>query len=113
MKKTRFRIKLSRIRAKVFATVCAMLALLFVLSAIFSSPALFYAFSFRTYQNLHSVAEKINSTSPGSITYLFELETISVNNNVSFEIVNAENIVSFSSLEHFSQSDVAAGTQPE
>ena len=113
MKKTRFRIKLSRIRAKVFATVCAMLALLFVLIAIFSSPALFYAFSFRTYQNLNSVAEKINSTSPGSITYLFELETISVNNNVSFEIVNAENIVSFSSLEHFSQSDVAAGTQPE
>lgn len=113
MKSSPIKTKISKIRAKVFATVCGMLALLFLLIAVFSSPTLFYAFSYRTYQNLTTISEEINKISPGSITYLFELQTISLNNNITFEIVNSENMVSYSTMENASSVDFATGALPE
>lgn len=113
MKKVQVKLRLSRIRIKVFATVSAMLILLFVLISLFSSPALFTAFSYRTFRQLTEIGNSINACSPGSITYLFELNSIAVNNNISFEIVNSEQIVSYSSVSTDIQSGESLNPQSE
>jgi len=113
LKKGQVKLKLSRIRIKFFAAVCAILILLFILIFTFSSPALFRAFSYRTYAQLNEVGAAVNACSPGSITYLFDLNSIAVNNNVDFEIVNSEKIVSYSSISTDVQSGESLNPQSE
>lgn len=90
-----------------------MLILLFLLIFTFSSPALFNAFTYRTYNQLTQIGEDINNCSPGSITYLFDLNSIAVNNNIDFEIVNSEQFVSYSSITSEIQSGESLNPQSE
>ncbi|MBE6771282.1 MAG: hypothetical protein E7547_03945, partial [Ruminococcaceae bacterium] len=55
------KIKISKIRAKLFATVFAALVVLFALIMIFSSPMLFKTFAFQTYRDLSDIADSINA----------------------------------------------------
>ncbi len=90
-----------------------MLILLFLLIFTFSSPALFNTFTYRTYNQLNKIGEDINKCSPGSVTYLFDLNSIAVNNNVDFEIVNSEQIVSYSTITSEIQSGESLNPQSE
>lgn len=111
MKKFNVKPKLSRIRAKLFATLFAALVLFIVLITIFSTPVLFQTFSYQTYKRLSNVAQEINLISPVSVTYYFELSEIADVNNASFEIINPDGTLSYSSDDgsahsssHFSSS---------
>lgn len=107
--------KLSRIRGKLFATILCVLAVLFVLITVFSTPVLFRVFSFQTYRNLSDVAQMVNRCIPGSATYYFDLYSIAVNNNVEFEIINSDgslaytskNDSSIQSSDHFASSSAS------
>jgi hypothetical protein len=73
---------------------------------------LFRTFSYQTYQTLSETAEAVNTCVPNSITYYFDLYSISTQNNVSFEIINPDGSVAYSSTfsgsafssEHFASS---------
>ena len=86
MKKFNVKPRLSRIRAKLFATLFAALVLFIVLITIFSTPVLFQTFSYQTYKRLSTVAQEVNSISPVSVTYYFDLSEIAEVNNASFEL---------------------------
>lgn len=111
MKKLTVKTGLSRIRAKLFATLFAALVLFIVLITVFSTPVLFRTFSYQTYKRLSSVAEEVNFRSPTSVTYYFDLSEIASVNNASFELINADGTLSYSSDDgsahsssHFSSS---------
>lgn len=55
MKKLTVKTGLSRIRAKLFATLFAALVLFIVLITVFSTPVLFRTFSYQTYKDRKSV----------------------------------------------------------
>ena len=112
MKKSFSKNKTSKIRTKLFAAVICVLAFLLVLISVFSRPMLFRTFALRTYRNLSSVSKSINGLIPGSATYYFDLYSISVKNNVDFEIVNPDGSLAYtsgggssaSSSDHFASS---------
>ncbi len=111
MKKFSVKPKLSRIRAKLFATLFAALVLFIILITVFSTPVLFYTFSYQTYKRLSTVAQDVNFISPVSVTYYFDLSEIADVNNASFELINPDGTLSYSSDDgsahsnsHFSSS---------
>ena len=117
MKNLFSRLKLSRIRIKLFATILAALITLLTMITVFSTPLLFRTFSFRTYRNLADIAESIDALIPESASYYFDLYSLAANNSVSFEIINTDGSLSYTSAsdsaygsEHFSSSD-AFGSQ--
>ncbi len=83
------------IRIKLFAAIAAVMVLFMVLVAAFSSPLLFRAFASGTYHQLSSVGERVNSCFPGTATYYFDLYSIAVNNNVSFEIADLDGTLKY------------------
>lgn len=87
--------KFHGIRIKLFAAIAAVMVLFMALFAAFSSPLLFRAFAAGTYSRLSSVGERINSCFPGTTTYYFDLYSIAVNNNVSFEITDADGMLKY------------------
>ena len=89
---------MSRIRIKLFATILAILIVFFVLITVFSSPVLFKAFSSQTYHKMFNAAQAINACQPGTVTYYFELNSIAAENNLTFEIVNADGFLMFQTL---------------
>ncbi len=91
------KIRLSRIRARLFATIIAVLIVLLVLITAFSTPMLFRVFAFQTYRDLRDIAQSITLCEPGSATYYFDLYSIAVNGNVDFELVNADGSLAYSS----------------
>lgn len=97
MKKFFSKLKLRRIRIKLFATILAVLVLFFVLITVFSTPVLFRVFSFQTYRSLRDTADEINSCVPSSVTYYFDLYSIAANNNIDFEMINADGTVAYTS----------------
>ncbi len=112
MKKDFSKFRISRIRVKLFALILTVLAALLILISVFSSPLLFRAFTFQTYNNLSRVAQEINSGNPGSASYYFHLYSIAINNSVDFELVNSDGSLfytsgsnsSASSSDHFASS---------
>ena len=86
---------MSRISIKLFATILAILIVFFVLITVFSSPVLFKAFSSQTYHKMFNAAQAINACQPGTVTYYFELNSIAAENNLTFEIVNADGTLSY------------------
>lgn len=120
MKKIFSRIRLSRIRVKLFATLLATLILFIVLITAFSTPVLFQTFSYQTYSRLSRAADEVNTCSPGSVTYYFDLSAISSNNNASFEIVNPDGTLAYTSDDgsahgssHFSSSSATGSLYSE
>ena len=101
--------KFHRIRIKLFAAILAVMILFMALVTVFSSPLLFRVFASRTYRQLSSVGERINSCFPGSVTYYFDLYSIAINNNVSFEMTDADGILTYVSDNG---SPKAAATSP-
>lgn len=91
------KIRLSRIRARLFATIFAVLVVFFVLISVFSTPLLFRVFAYGTYSSLNDISESINTCMPGSATYYFDLYSIAVNGNVEFELVNPDGTIAYSS----------------
>lgn len=114
----RFFSKLSRIRLKLFAVIFAILLVFIVLISVFSTPLLFRTFSYQTYSDLSDTADKIKSCVPNSVTYYFDLYSIASSNNISFEIVNEDGSVAYSSdydgsvysSDHFASSN-ASGSE--
>lgn len=97
MKKFFSKIRLRRIRIKLFAMILAVMVLFFILISLFSSPALFMVLSHQTYRNLSSAAKDINNCIPGTATYYFELFSIAQNNNIEFEILDSSGMLVYTS----------------
>ncbi len=105
-------IKPSRIRFKLFATLCAALILFLILMSVFNTPVLFQTFAYQTYEKLLKVSEDVDACAPGSVTYYFDLNSIAENSNAAFELVNPDGTLSYASdintsahgSEHFSSS---------
>ena len=77
--------------------IFSVLVLFLILTAAFSKPMLFRTFSYQTYRTLSDTADAINTCVPNSITYYFDLYSISTQNNVNFEIINPDGSVAYSS----------------
>ncbi len=97
MKNRNLKTKFSKIRFKLFATILSVLSLFFILISAVTSPALFYVLSSNTYKQQLSAAEQIKSCIPGTVTYYFDLYSISVNNNIDFEILNPDGTIYYAS----------------
>ena len=97
MKKKEHKIRTSKIRIKLFATIFAVLALFFVVITVITSPALFAVLSSRTYRQSTQAAEQIKACIPGSVNYYYDLYVISVNNNIDFEILNPDGTIYYTS----------------
>lgn len=97
MKKLLSKFRISRVHAKLFAAVLAVLMVLFVIITVFSTPLLFRVFAFRTYRDLKSIAESIDMCIPGTATYYFDLNSIAVKHNVDFELVNDDGTLAYTS----------------
>lgn len=112
MKKLLSKLKLSRIRAKLFAIIMCVLVLFLFMINIFSTPILFRVFAFRTYNQLVDTGHRISLCSPNSLTYYFDLQSISSSSNVSFEILDSSGLLTYTSVsgtsasssEHFASS---------
>ncbi len=106
------KIRISKIRTKLFATIIAVLIALFVLITVFTTPMLFRVFSYRTYNDMITVADSISNCIPGSATYYFDLNSIAMKNNIDFELVNQDGSLAYTSAsngtasgsEHFASS---------
>lgn len=114
MKHLFLKLRLSRIRIKLFATVFAVLAVLLMLIALFSTPLLYRTFTFRTYRDLAKISESIDSFVPESASYYFDLYSISANNNITFEIIGEDGTIVYTSAtssahgsDHFASSGMA------
>ncbi len=106
------KLRLSRIRIKLFAIISAVLIVFLTVITVFSTPVLFRAFSFKTYRDLVNVADSIDALVPDSASYYFDLHSIAVNNNVSFEIISTDGSLvytSTSSSAHGSDHFVSSG----
>lgn len=108
------KLRLSRIRIKLFATVFAVLAVLLMLISIFSTPMLYRTFTFRTYRDLAEISQSIDSLVPESASYYFDLYSISANNNAKFEIIGSDGSLIYASSsgsaqgsDHFASSGAA------
>ena len=118
MKKSVSKNRTSRIRTKLFAAVICVLATLLVLISVFSRPMLFRVFAFQTYRDLNEVSISVDSLIPGSATYYFDLYSISVKNNVDFELINPDGSLAYTSSEgssasssdHFASSGASTST---
>ncbi|MBQ4627336.1 MAG: hypothetical protein IJB45_08820, partial [Clostridia bacterium] len=112
MKKLLSKLKLSRIRAKLFAIIMSVLVLFLFMISIFSTPIIFRVFAFRTYNQLVDIGDEIALCSPNSVTYYFDLYSISSSSNVSFEIIDSGGLLLYTSAngasayssEHFASS---------
>lgn len=114
MKQFFSRLRLSRIRIKLFATVFAVLAVLLMLIAVFSTPMLYRTFTVRTYRDLTAISESIDSLIPESASYYFDLYSISANSGASFEIIGSDGSVIYTSSSgsaqgsnHFTSSGIS------
>ena len=115
MKRLFSKLRLSRIRIKLFAIIFVVLTVLLTMIAVFSTPMLFRAFSSKTYRDLVEIANGIDSLVPESASYYFDLYSIAVNNNVSFEIIGADGSLVYTSTtnsaqgsDHFASSGLTA-----
>ncbi len=114
----------SRVHARLFVAIVAILAVCFGIISIAAEPVLSYVLVLRTAGELTDIAEEINQLSPGSSSYYFELYSISVNNNVSFELISSTGTVNYQSSrgtsaqssEHWAQTNSVSseydGTEP-
>lgn len=90
----------------------SVLLLFLIMIGIFSTPILFRVFSHQTYNQLIDIGDEIALCSPNSVTYYFDLHSIAVNNNVSFEILGSNGLLHYTSArgtsaqssEHFPSS---------
>ena len=108
------KLRLSRIRIKLFAAISVVLIIFLTVITAFSTPVLFRAFSFKTYRDLVGISKSIDSLFPDSASYYFDLHSIAVNNNVSFEIIGADGTLVYASTsssangsDHFVSSGMA------
>ncbi len=99
MKKDLSKIRFSRIKAKLFALIMSVLFLFLIMIGVFSTPILFRVFSHQTYNNLIDIANDIALCSSNSVTYYFDLHSIAVNNNVSFEILSPNDLLIYTSAK--------------
>ena len=93
---------LNRIRTKMFISLFAILTVFFGVICFVAGPALSTVLIYRTYNNLKEISEEIDMVSPGSSTYYFDLYTIAVNNNISFELINQDDTISYQSSDGYS-----------
>ncbi len=99
MKKGLSKIRFSRIKAKLFAIIMSVLILFLIMIGTFSTPILFRVFSHQTYNRLIDIGNDIALCSPNSVTYYFDLHSIAVNNNVSFEILSSNGLLTYTSAK--------------
>lgn len=103
MKQLFSKLRFSRIRIKLFATIFVVLTVLLALITAFSTPVLFSAFSTKTYRDLVKIAEGIDDLMPESASYYFDLYSIAVNNSVSFEIIGTDGTIVYTSTTNSAQ----------
>lgn len=97
-----FQRRFNGIRGKLFFSMVGILAVCFVVISIAAQPVLSKVLVFRTGNSLSRIADTIDSVAPGSSTYYFELYSIGVNNNISFELISPDGAINYQSSEGYS-----------
>lgn len=96
------RLKLSKLRVRLFASFMAILIVCFTVIFIAAGPALTTFLVYKTAGDLNDVSERIDALAPGSPTYYFELYYLAVNNNISFELIGADGSLAYQSAAGYS-----------
>lgn len=78
-----------KIRVKIFTAIFVTLLLAIILVKSFSYQILFRTFTYKTYRELCSVADTINTLIPDTGSYYIDLYSLAENHNVDFEIVDS------------------------
>lgn len=97
--KGKAKFRLSRIRVRLFASMVAILTVCFLVIVLAAEPVLYNVLVARTAGSLIEISESIDRLSPNSVTYYFELYSLSVNNNVTLELINPDGSLSYRSAE--------------
>ncbi len=92
----------SRISTRLFVSIVAILTICFAVICIAAGPVLSTVLVYNTASDLIKISDRINSADPGSSAYFFELYSLAVNNNISFEIIDSSGIVSYQSSDGYS-----------
>ena len=85
-----------------FVSLFAILTVFFGVICFVAGPALSTVLIYRTYINLRDISDEIDSVPPGGSNYYFDLYTIAVNNNISFELINEDSTIAYQSSEGYS-----------
>ncbi|MCR5523367.1 MAG: HAMP domain-containing histidine kinase [Clostridia bacterium] len=104
-----------KIRAKIFLSVIAVIAVFICVISAISYPVLFRIFTKNTYEELCSVADTIDFLVPDSGSYYYDLYALSENHNVEFEIIDIGGVLLYKSngegsamsSSHFAVNDFA------
>ena len=86
-----------KIRTKLFFMIVAILVICITVISLANSSALHSALTTATTSTLTNVSAEITSLPENSMTYYFDLYSISVNNNVTLEIVDSDGNVTYNS----------------
>lgn len=85
-----------------FITLLIILIVFFTVICVIAAPALTAVLIYRTGTDLSNISDKIENLSPSSSGYYFDLYSLAVNNNVSFELIGSDSTISYQSSEGFS-----------
>lgn len=110
-----------KIRVKLLAALVLILIVFFSVTLAFSSPILFRAFTIYTYRELCTVTDAVDQLIPHTATYYFDLYSLSRNYNVTFEIVDRDGYLVYTSkgsgsalsMEHFPSSGLVKSEYAE
>lgn len=89
--------KTSKIRIKLFRAITAILIVCLLFISVANRPILYRVLAYQTAQELVTVSDSINALDENDVTYYFQLYTIAVNNNVSFEMLDRDGLLVYTS----------------
>lgn len=102
--------KTSKIRIKLFRAITAILIICLLFISVANRPILYRVLAYQTAQELITVSDSINALDENDVTYYFQLYTIAVNNNVSFEMLDSDGLLVYTSKN--SDSALSSGHFP-
>lgn len=86
-----------RISRKMFVTIMAIMIACMVFITFANRPILYSVLARQTAAQLNNVKEEILSLDQGSVTYYFDLNSIGINNNVIFEMIDSDGALIYTS----------------
>lgn len=93
---------ISKIRARLFISIVALLGVTFAVILVAADPVLTLVLTRRTASSLINVADSIENTVPDSSTYYLKLYNISVSSGCDFEILSDDGMILYRSDDHSS-----------
>ncbi|MCR5150866.1 MAG: HAMP domain-containing histidine kinase [Clostridiales bacterium] len=95
-------------RFRIAVSLFSTLVVIYIAVMIFAAPVLFRVFTRSTYEDLNVIASDIKSLASNSGGYYFSVYSLAVNNGVTIEIVNSDDIIIYTTANAASALDAGS-----